>query len=60
MEIPWLLFHIFGHYIYLDSINCAALVETLYQLKHLRYLSMERCSLSILPDHRDDEILAVH
>lgn len=36
--------------LHLDSINCNALVESLYQLKHLRYLSMERCGLAKLPE----------
>lgn len=36
--------------LHLQSSNCGALVGSLHKLKFLRYLSMEKCGISILPE----------
>ncbi|CAN6374291.1 unnamed protein product [Urochloa humidicola] len=35
--------------LHLSSAKCNAILESLYQLKHLRYLCMEGCGISMLP-----------
>jgi Leucine-rich repeat (LRR) protein len=37
--------------LHLNSTNCEAFVESLCQLKHLRYLGMEDCGISFLPEN---------
>uniref|UniRef100_A0A8R7PYM5 Disease resistance protein RGA3 n=1 Tax=Triticum urartu TaxID=4572 RepID=A0A8R7PYM5_TRIUA len=37
--------------LHIDSANIAALVESMYQLKHLRYLALKRTDISRLPEN---------
>ncbi|XP_062183251.1 putative disease resistance protein RGA3 isoform X2 [Phragmites australis] len=37
--------------LYLSFVNCDALLESLFQLKHLRYLCITECGISILPEN---------
>ncbi|XP_048548096.1 putative disease resistance RPP13-like protein 1 [Triticum urartu] len=39
------------HLLHIDSANIAALVESMYQLKHLRYLALKRTDMCRLPEN---------